>query len=226
MADFDEIPDWYDEGQNEEEGPPIPDDDVTEDDVTGDVARDKRPKRSAAKTRKVIISSDEEEELKMMPSSDEEEEPIKKQLPKAKSKTAKTIKSTKKRQSKPKKDDFEDSPAEGNHSSYINDDDIMDKLKSVFGHASFRGDIQKEAIKTLVDGDGSDCFVCLPTGGGKSLIYQLPALLLPGVTIVISPLIALIQNQLQGKVEISEFGPFLIDLSLKVYWRKEFAQNQ
>ena len=219
MADFDEIPDWYDEG--EEEGPPIPDDDVT-----GDVACDKRPKRSAAKTRKVIISSDEEEELKMMPSSDDDEEPITKQLPKVKSKTAKTIKSTKKRQSKPKKDDFEETPTEENHSSYINDDDIMDKLKSVFGHSSFRGDIQKEAIKTLVDGGGSDCFVCLPTGGGKSLIYQLPALLLPGVTIVISPLIALIQNQLQGKVEISEFGPFLIDLSLKVYWRKEFAQNQ
>ena len=222
MADFDEIPDWYDEGQKEEEGPPIPDDDVTD-----DVAGDKRPKRSTAKTRKVIISSDEEEELKMMPSSDEDEEPIAKQTPKPKSKVAKTIKSTKKRQTKPKKDDFEVSPkAEGSRSCYINDDDIMDKLKSVFGHSSFRGDIQKEAIKTLVDGDGSDCFVCLPTGGGKSLIYQLPALLLPGVTVVISPLIALIQNQLQGKVEISEFGPFLIDLSLKVYWRKEFAQNQ
>ena len=221
MADFDEIPDWYDEGEKEEEGPPIPDDDVT-----GDVACDKRPKRNSAKTRKVIISSDEEEELKMMPSSDEDEQPITKQLPKAKSKTVKTIKSTKKRQSKPKKDDFEETPTEENHSSYINDDDIMDKLESVFGHSSFRGDIQKEAIKTLVDGDGSDCFVCLPTGGGKSLIYQLPALLLPGVTIVISPLIALIQNQLQGKVKISEFGPFLIDLSLKVYWRKEFAQNQ
>ena len=227
MADFDEIPDWYDDEKDEENvsdvGPPIPDDEES-------VSVDKRPKRSAAKTRKVIISSDEEEELKMMPSSDDDEEPEEVEKPKKLPKTkAKTTKPAKKRATKPKKDlnldaDFETPSTGGSHNSNITEYDIMEKLKTVFGHSSFRGDIQKDAIKTLVDGEGSDCFVCLPTGGGKSLIYQLPALLLPGVTIVISPLIALIQNQLQGK--ISEFRPFLIDLSLKVYWRKEFAQNQ
>ena len=207
MADFDEIPDWYDDEKDEENvsdvGPPIPDDEES-------VSVDKRPKRSAAKTRKVIISSDEEDELKMMPSSDDDEEPEvepdvekPKKLPKTK---AKTTKPAKKRAPKTKKIDadlnveaeFEATSTGGSHNSNITEYDIMEKLKTVFGHSSFRGDIQKDAIKTLVDGEGSDCFVCLPTGGGKSLIYQLPALLLPGVTIVISPLIALIQNQLQG----------------------------
>ena len=77
---------------------------------------------------------------------------------------------------------------------------IMNTLKSTFGHTGFRSPIQENAIDMLCLGE-KDAFVCLPTGGGKSLIYQLPALLYPGLTMVVSPLIALIQDQLKGLLE-------------------------
>lgn len=65
-------------------------------------------------------------------------------------------------------------------------------LADRFGHADFRRG-QWDPIKALLE--GGDALVVMPTGSGKSVIYQLPALLLPGLTVVVSPLIALMKDQ-------------------------------
>lgn len=82
----------------------------------------------------------------------------------------------------------------------ISDSEIQKKLKKFFGFSSFKGD-QLKIIQSLLK--GKDCFVIMPTGGGKSLCYQLPALLTKGTAIVISPLIALMKNQVDA---IRNFG--------------------
>lgn len=74
-------------------------------------------------------------------------------------------------------------------------------LKKYFGFNSFKGK-QKDAIKNVLN--GNDSFVLMPTGGGKSLIYQLPALIMEGTAIIISPLIALMKNQVDAMRSFGE----------------------
>ncbi|HEY0743123.1 MAG TPA: DNA helicase RecQ [Chryseosolibacter sp.] len=71
-------------------------------------------------------------------------------------------------------------------------DTLKDRLKEIFGYSQFRGN-QERIIRNLLD--GRNTFVIMPTGAGKSLCYQLPAMINDGLAIVISPLIALMKNQ-------------------------------
>lgn len=75
------------------------------------------------------------------------------------------------------------------------DIDLLERLQYFFGFDRFKGQ-QEDAIKSVLEGHNT--FVLMPTGGGKSLIYQLPALILEGTAIVISPLIALMKNQVDS----------------------------
>ena len=77
---------------------------------------------------------------------------------------------------------------------------LHELLKKIFGFDQFKGN-QEPIIKSVLD--KNDTFVVMPTGGGKSLCYQLPALMNEGTAIVVSPLIALMKNQVDA---IRNFG--------------------
>ncbi|XP_007641522.4 ATP-dependent DNA helicase Q5 isoform X2 [Cricetulus griseus] len=100
---------------------------------------------------------------------------------------------------------------------------VRSTLKKVFGFDSFKTPLQESATMAVVKGD-KDVFVCMPTGAGKSLCYQLPALLAKGITIVVSPLIALIQDQVDHllalKVQVSS-----LNSKLSVQERKQLLSD-
>ncbi|MDP5001539.1 MAG: DNA helicase RecQ [Flavobacterium sp.] len=73
--------------------------------------------------------------------------------------------------------------------------DLHKELKKYFGFSQFKG-LQEQVVKSIITGNNT--FVIMPTGGGKSLCYQLPALVLDGTAIVVSPLIALMKNQVDA----------------------------
>jgi len=79
-------------------------------------------------------------------------------------------------------------------------------LQRIFGFAEYRPH-QEQIVSAILD--GCDVFAALPTGGGKSLCYQLPALHLPGITIVVSPLIALMHDQVMGATQYGVRAAFL-----------------
>jgi ATP-dependent DNA helicase RecQ len=85
-------------------------------------------------------------------------------------------------------------------------EDALDALRRVFGYDAFRG-AQQEIIDHVVD--GGDALVLMPTGGGKSLCYQIPALVRDGVAVVISPLIALMQDQVDALTAVGVRAGFL-----------------
>lgn len=99
-------------------------------------------------------------------------------------------------------------------------DTLQENLHRYFGFDKFKGD-QRAIINSLLE--GQDTFVIMPTGGGKSLCYQLPALMLPGTAIIISPLIALMKNQvdsIRGYSDEDEVAHFLNSSLTKAQMKK------
>ena len=94
-------------------------------------------------------------------------------------------------------------------------------LKSLFGYDEFRHS-QEEIIQTLLDGD--DALVLMPTGGGKSLCYQIPAMVREGTAVVISPLIALMQDQVDALKQLGVKAAF-INSSLTIVETREIEQK-
>ncbi|XP_047944089.1 ATP-dependent DNA helicase Q-like 3 isoform X1 [Salvia hispanica] len=86
----------------------------------------------------------------------------------------------------------------GSEKQVIKKEALVKLLRWHFGHSDFRGN-QLEAIQAVLS--GRDCFCLMPTGGGKSLCYQIPALAKPGIVLVVSPLIALMENQVMALKE-------------------------
>jgi ATP-dependent DNA helicase RecQ len=93
-------------------------------------------------------------------------------------------------------------------------------LRDVFGYPAFRG-AQAEIIDHIEH--GGDALVLMPTGGGKSLCFQIPALLRPGCAVVVSPLIALMQDQVDA---LTQLGVRAACLNSTVDWREAQSIEQ
>jgi ATP-dependent DNA helicase RecQ len=98
--------------------------------------------------------------------------------------------------------------------------DLYSPLKKFFGFNKFKG-LQEQVVKSIVENNNT--FVIMPTGGGKSLCYQLPALMSEGTAIVVSPLIALMKNQVDAIRGISEHNgvAHVLNSSLNKIFRME-----
>ena len=83
---------------------------------------------------------------------------------------------------------------------------LIPYLKDYFGFHTFKGN-QEAIIRNVLN--GNDAFVLMPTGGGKSLCYQIPAMICPGVGIIISPLIALMQDQVDALRQLGIRADFI-----------------
>ncbi|MFM8242362.1 MAG: DEAD/DEAH box helicase, partial [Crocinitomicaceae bacterium] len=79
--------------------------------------------------------------------------------------------------------------------------DLKSALRTYFGFDHFRGEQEKVITNLLA---GNNTFVIMPTGGGKSMCYQLPSLIMPGTSIIVSPLIALMKNQVDAIRNVSD----------------------
>ena len=97
----------------------------------------------------------------------------------------------------------------------------MQILKNVFGYSAFR-DNQEQAINSALE--GRDCLVLMPTGGGKSLCYQIPALMRSGYNLVVSPLIALMKDQVDSLRE-AEIEAAFINSSIEVAQRNAIREK-
>ena len=86
------------------------------------------------------------------------------------------------------------------------EDPVLAMLKATFGYSQFRP-LQENIVRTILSGE--DAFVLLPTGGGKSLCYQLPALLMDSMTVVVSPLIALMKDQVDAMTTLGVAATFI-----------------
>ena len=85
-------------------------------------------------------------------------------------------------------------------------EELRAKLKAVFGYDNFRGNQEKIILNLL---EGKNTFVIMPTGAGKSICYQIPAIMQEGTAIVISPLIALMKNQVDQMNAVGVNARFL-----------------
>src|ERR671910_2170837 len=96
----------------------------------------------------------------------------------------------------------------------------LEILKTVYGYDAFRGP-QARIVEHVID--GNDAFVLMPTGGGKSLCYQIPALVRPGIGLVVSPLIALMEDQVAALkaagVKASALNSRLFGAEKDLLWR-------